>query len=387
MIPTNPLLRIIAWPASKNRERNPYNHLLYSHMKGVRVDEFSVERLLRNRYDVWHIHWPESFLNFEATAVTAALKSQAILNLMDFAHRRGSKIIWTVHNLATHEGRFPKLERWLWAAFLSRIDGYISLSESGLIAAQQKFPQLRNLPTYVVPHGHYRGEYPTGGDSDRRRCLGIARNAKVVLFFGTIRDYKNVPELIRAFRGLPDPESVLCIAGQAFQDSEALVQKAAAGDARIRVHLRYIPAEEVQNFFGASNLVVLPYREILNSGTALLALSFNKPVLVPRKGAMSELQTLAGSNWVRTYPGSLGTPELAEALRWATEEHIPGVAPLDCLDWSRIAEGTVSAYQKVVARNGLGGDVLNGALPETKVRALQAAAHGKSGSGREPGPR
>lgn len=346
-------LRILAWPAFNTREQNPYAYLLYTHMRGAEVDEFSIGKLLSRRYDVWHIHWPEMFLNVEKTAVAARLKTQAVLSLMDFARSRGTKIVWTVHNLASHERRYPRIEKWFWRAFLRRLDGFITLSESGLQRARERFPELRNLPGTVVPHGHYRGEYPHDRREDYREQLGIPSSAKVVLFFGWIREYKNVPALIAAFRGLSDPDAALCLAGREFQKSGAAksagsVRELASGDARIHLHLRHVPNDEVQTFFGAADLVALPYREILNSGTALLALSFNKPVLVPHKGAMAELQARVGRNWVRTYEGELTSEQLAEALEWALTDNRPGIAPLDTLDWDHVGKQTLAAYRNVM---------------------------------------
>jgi beta-1,4-mannosyltransferase len=39
----------------------------------------------------------------------------------------------------------------------------------------------------------------------------------------------------------------------------------------------------------AADLIALPYKEILNSGSAILALSFDRPILVPAAGALAEL--------------------------------------------------------------------------------------------------
>jgi len=346
-------LRVLAWPAFNTREQNPYAYLLYTHMQGAEVEEFSIAKLLTRRYDVWHIHWPEMFLNVEKTAAAAGLKTQAVLSLIDFARRRGTKIVWTVHNLGSHERRYPRLEKWFWRAFLRRLDGFITLSESGLRSARERFPELRDLPGSVVPHGHYRGEYPDNKRAGCRERLGIPENAKVVLFFGWIREYKNVPGLIAAFRGLNDSDAALCLAGREFpksgtSKSGGSVRELASGDTRIHLHLRHVPNEEVQTYFGAADLVALPYREILNSGTALLALSFNRPVLVPNKGAMAELQALVGGNWVRTYDGELTTEQLGEALQWAHDEHRTGIAPLESLDWNRVGEQTLAAYRSVL---------------------------------------
>ncbi len=380
-------LRILAWPAFNTREQNPYAYLLYSHMQAAEVDEFSIGKLLTRRYDVWHIHWPEMFLNVEKTAAAAGLKTQAVLSLIDFARSRGTKIVWTVHNLASHERRYPRLEKWFWRAFLRRLDGFITLSESGLQSAREKFTELRNLPGTVVPHGHYRGEYPDDSREDCRQQLGIPSNAKVVLFFGWIRDYKNVPGLIAAFRGLSDSQAALCIAGREFSKSggsrlhtstrqtsvrQTSVRELTTGDSRIYLHLRHVPNEEVQTFFGAADLVALPYREILNSGTALLALSFNKPVLVPRKGAMAELQALVGSDWVRTYEGELSTGELAGALQWAQKANRSGNAPLDTLDWNRVAERTLDAYRNVLFPSAAAEEKVAGSNQESRSASASA---------------
>lgn len=370
-------LRILAWPAFNTREQNPYAYLLYSHMQGAEVEEFSIGRLLTRRYDVWHIHWPEMFLNVEKTAAAAALKSQAVLSLIDFARSRGTKIVWTVHNLASHERRYPRIEKWFWRALLRRLDGFITLSESGLRGARERFPELRALPGTVVPHGHYRGEYPDDKRKDCRERLGIPSNAKVILFFGWIRDYKNVPGLIAAFRGLSDSDAALCLAGREFQKSGASksggsVRELAGDDARIHMHLRHVPNEEVQTFFGAADLVALPYREILNSGTALLALSFNRPVLVPNKGAMAELQAQVGRNWVRTYEGELTTEQLAGALQWAQQKDRAGIAPLNTLDWNRVGEQTLAAYRNVLFPTATHEE--NVAEPKRESRSASAPA-------------
>jgi beta-1,4-mannosyltransferase len=89
--------------------------------------------------------------------------------------------------------------------------------------------------------------------------------------------------------------------------------------------------------------VVLPFRDITNSCTALLALSFDRPVLVPALGAMAELQALVGDEWVRTYDDELTPDLLARALDWAVRRP-PGVPRLDALDWPEIARRTLSVY-------------------------------------------
>jgi glycosyltransferase involved in cell wall biosynthesis len=111
------------------------------------------------------------------------------------------------------------------------------------------------------------------------------------------------------------------------------------------------PAATAQ-LFAACDLVVLPYREILNSGTAMLALSYDRPVLLPDQGATGDLAAAVGPAWVRTYPGVMDPATLVDALAWARTQTRPSVAPLDPFEWSAIATATLGAYRRVVASHG-----------------------------------
>jgi glycosyltransferase involved in cell wall biosynthesis len=340
-------MRVIAQPAFNARNDNPYTWLLYRHM-AADVTDFSYRRALAARYDIFHIHWPELELNAFRSSIKAAARLRLKLSLIDAIRARGTRIVWTVHNLKSHDVMHPRLERWFWSEFIKRVDGYIALTSSGREAAKERFPGLARVPGFVVPHGHYRGEYPVDADIDARGELNIPSGAKVFLSFGQIRDYKNIPTLIRVFRRTKDKDMVLCIAGRPNPQSlSEELQREAAGDSRIRLHMQTIPKERVQFLFRAADLVVLPYRDILNSGSALLALSFNRPILVPARGAMGELQASVGMDWVRTYQGNLDDNELTQALTWATAPR-PKEAPLDDLEWTRIAGQTLKAYAEIL---------------------------------------
>lgn len=341
---------ILARPAFKNKADNPYNWLLYSYMKdlGVDIDESSPQKVIFNRYTIWHIHWPDLLLN-NPNIVKAFIKIQALLAQMDWARSQGVKIVWTIHNLAAHERFYPKLEAWFWQAFIRRLDGYISLSKAGMEAAQKRFFDLRNIPGFVVPHGHYRGEYLDDISSQEARALlEIPHSAKVLLFFGKIRPYKNAPQLIQAFRQFSDPNTILYIVGRPeFPVLEQEIKTEAALDSRVQLHLDFVPKEKAQVFFRAADLVVLPYREILNSGSALLALSFNCPILVPLRGALGELQTQVGKEWVHTYTGDILPSQIEAALERALNTPRAKQAPLDAWDWKELAQQTIHAYKAI----------------------------------------
>lgn len=343
-------MRILAWPAFVNRRNNPYNWLLYTHMKkqGVQVDEFSLWHLLRGKCAIWHLHWPESLMNFRYPSLANGC-AVAFLRLLDAARARGTRIVWTIHNLAAHDSQQPFLEGWFWRHFSQRIDGYICMTEGTLDKARKRFPALVSVPGFIVPHGHYRQVYKNRCSREKaRKYLNISSQARVILYLGQIRPYKNIGALLKAFGRLLDPDAVLVIAGKASSpELQKEIAAAASVDPRVRLWMDFIPPRRVQYFFNAADVVVLPYRNVLNSGSALLALSFNRAVLVPDLGAMGELKTQLGAEWVYTYQGELNETILGLGLAWGKYSQREFIAPLNAYDWNEIACLTLNAYWQV----------------------------------------
>lgn len=343
-------LAVLAWPAFVNRVRNPYNYLLYSYLRtfGVRVDEVPVASLWGDGYDVWHVHWPEWPLNMVSASVARA-GANTLLSLIDRARGKGTRLIWTVHNLRSHEQLHPVLERAFWDRFVPRVDGFISLSESGLNLAQERFPLLKSRPGFVIPHGHYRDVYPNRVDKRQaRQQLGLPAGVPVIAFVGRVRPYKNVPQLVRAFSAMSQTDAVLLIAGSVGpRHLRRELQQAAKSVPGMRLFPRFVSGRDMQLYVNAADLVVLPYQEIFNSGSALLALSFDRPVLVPEMGALGELRDQVGEAWVRTYCGDLTMETLVSALAWALERPAGIHAPLAGLEWPVLARRTLEAYRAV----------------------------------------
>jgi glycosyltransferase involved in cell wall biosynthesis len=340
---------VLAWPGLGARAKNPYTWLLCSHLAalGVRVRDFTPARALRGGYDVLHVHWPEKALNAGSLPGRVA-GAFAALAMIEAAHLHGARVAWTAHNARPHESRHPRLEEWFWSAVARRVDAVIHPSVAGQEAVEARFPDLAHRPHAVVPLGHFRGTYAdTVSREEARAGFGISDGARVVAFLGLVRPYKNVPHLIRTVRALPREAGPVVLLVGGAPHSPALageIREAAGGDPRVRLALEHVPDDDIQRYLRAADLVVLPFRDITNSASALLALSFDRPVLVPALGAMGELQALAGAEWVRTYDEGLTPDLLARALDWAVQRP-PGAPRLDALEWPEIARRTLAVYR------------------------------------------
>jgi beta-1,4-mannosyltransferase len=338
-------LRVAAYPAGRPSQSNPYTALLTAALReqGAIVDDLRFAALFLTRYDIVHVHWPEWTLDARSRRRVVTM-----LTALAWARRRGARLVWTVHNLGHHE-RTPGPSRRAWDRFARMVDGFVSLTEGGIAAARAEFPALARVPARVVPHGHYRNSYPNTTTREQARAsLSLPTGAAVVLFFGQVRPYKGVVELLDAFRAVDDPNARLVVAGRPVDaDIASAVHRAAAADKRVQLHLGLVAAEDVQRYFNAADLVALPYVETLNSGAALLALSFDRRVLGPATGAFAELSAELGDRWVTTYDGSLDAAVLGRALT-STRTLGAAHAPLDEFDWPAIGRATYDFYRSLL---------------------------------------
>jgi beta-1,4-mannosyltransferase len=181
----------------------------------------------------------------------------------------------------------------------------------------------------VIPHGSYLGAYPdTLTREEARTRLGIPDAGPVLLFLGAVRGYKGTDELVAAFHALPDPAARLLIAGKPRGDGIAeRLRAAVVADPRIRLHLGHVPDEELQVWLRAADVVTLPFRDILTSGSAILALSFGRPVVAPALGCLPET--------VPADAGILYDPDLPGALESALHRAL--AADLDIMGNAALA--------------------------------------------------
>lgn len=343
---TGRAVRIAAWPARRNEADNPYNALLSDALEraGASVDELDATTR-PGGHDIWLVHWPEDPLR-DPHRLRGRLRSAAFLLAIARSRRRGTRLVWVVHNLAPHDPARGSFERWYLGRFVRHVDGAIHLSEAGRRIAESEIEHLAAVPGVVVPHGHYRGAYgPPLSRSAARRVTGVPDDAVVLTFVGQVRGYKGVRELARAFTGVTRDDARLVVAGEGRDLEEAAaLRDLAARDRRVTVALRRHTPEELGAVVQASDAVVLPYRTVLNSGTALLALSYGRPVIVPDTPVFAELAMVVGSRWVRATPVPPTTSALSDLVDDLARLRSDDAPDLASLDWQPIAESTVEFF-------------------------------------------
>lgn len=246
--------------------------------------------------DLIHFHWLHPYLLRES-AVASITRSSRFLVEVALLKARGAKIVWTIHNLVNHDGEHAEIERWFSAQFAKQCERCFVHSQAAAEAATERFDiPLEKL--MVIPHGNYIGVYPnTISREEARHRLNVPEASRVFLFLGRIEPYKGVFELIDAFKELPE-DCRLVIAGKvANPDLLPELEARVAGNSTIQLHAKRIPDDEMQVFFNAANVVVFPFRNILTSGSLILAMSFGKAVVAPQLSSLEEILPQNGVRW------------------------------------------------------------------------------------------
>jgi glycosyltransferase involved in cell wall biosynthesis len=323
--------RLVSYPPALTS--NPYQRLLYDHLaaEGFQLveDEALQPGFLRFRWlwrnrrtiDILHFHWPQGL--WEHNRGPAALrgplstvKVAALAARLRAARALGYTLVWTIHQVDPHEGG-GRRDR-IGTRALAR-NAHVLLVHDAHTAADARARLGRAArDVAIVPHGNYRGWYPEGRPRAQVRAeLGLSDATFAFLCFGEIRAYKGIDRLLEAFAATDLPDAALIIAGRPVDAAaQTAVETAAARDPRIKPLLGFVPDERVTELFAAADAAVLA-RKPGTSGSLLLALSLDTPVVAPRSDAYDALLRDGGAGWLFDASAPDG---LAAALRDAASD-------------------------------------------------------------------
>lgn len=293
--------KVLAFPKYGNTS-NPFLININKYLEKdseLSIDEFRILMPFVRKYDIFHIHWPDYF--FVKSFMYTLVRILYFFLIMSIFKATKTKMIWTVHNLQPHNNYHPRLYKFVMKIFTSFLESIIVMSEESKKLIYEQYPALINKKYHLIYHGLYDNYENTVSKEKARKKLGIDIDKKVLLFFGRIDEYKNIPILIDEFSKIENENFVLIIAGKIENKELQEEIKSKLNCRRIITFFNFIQDSDVQYFFNASDLIVLPFKNILNSGSAMLALSFKKPLLCPNKGSLVELANIFGDKTIITY--------------------------------------------------------------------------------------
>jgi glycosyltransferase involved in cell wall biosynthesis len=255
--------------------------------------------------------------------------------------------VLTAHDVLPREPRSGqvaatrRLARRMDAVVVHSEDGARRLREEAGLAAER---------VRVIPHGAF--DYLTRLPEEVPLPEELGRvEGPVVLCFGLLRPYKGIDVLLEAFREVRGAE--LWVVGMPRMPLAPLRELAERAPGPVRLVPRFVTDPEIPAFFRRADLVVLPYRQIDQSGVLYTALAFGKPLVLSAVGGFSELAERHGAAVVAppgdpaalaaAVQGLLDDPRRRDELAAAASAAAAGP-----YSWDTVAERTLALYRELV---------------------------------------
>jgi glycosyltransferase involved in cell wall biosynthesis len=257
---------------------------------------------------------------------------------------RGRPLVLTAHDILPREPRPGQLaaQRRLY----DRFDAVVVHSEHGRMRLVDELGVDADR-VHVILHGALR---PWEGHAEVQLPAELRGGDRpVVLFFGLMRPYKGLDLLLEAWRGIQGAE--LWIVGMPRMDVAAL---RATAPGCVRWLTRFITDAEILAVMRRASLLVLPYREIDQSGVAFTGIGARVPLLLSDVGGFPEI---AATGAARTFAAG-DSAALGEALRdlladqatLADMAERARTAAAGEYAWESIAQRTLALYRQLLAR-------------------------------------
>jgi glycosyltransferase involved in cell wall biosynthesis len=234
---------------------------------------------------IFHILWFNKFIFLDRTLLNAYYKLL------------GKKLVFTAHNVDEKErdGGNNFLNRLSLRILYSLVDHIFVHTKKMKSQLTHEF-KVREDKVSVIPFG-INNTIPTSNltKAEARAKLNLGDYEKVLLCFGNIAPYKGLEYAIRAMDRLREKDDSyrLVIAGQIkgcqayWEEVEGIVEKLHLSK-YVMNKTEYIPDEEVEVFFKSSDVLLLPYKFIYQSGVLFLSYSFGLPVIATDVGSLRE---------------------------------------------------------------------------------------------------
>lgn len=324
-----------------NPPENPENKYIGTMVSALRDDGFFVHNL-DGLFSSWkhfrsiklvHLNWFENLHDDSPRkAIISFFRKFFVLSVIKFS---GKKLVWTMHNRASHEKTMAGLGRVLRRLLIAWSDTIVihtKVSE-GLII--KEYPNARHKLLYL-PHPDFIGIY---GDISSP-ADAVDQSKLNLLFVGAVKPYKNIELLIDVASGFGSAVH-LTIAGKASTPAyQASLEERAKTVKNIDLQLRFVADEELPQLIADSDVLVLPYdlASSLNSGTVILAFSYQRTVICPRIGTLADMDAVAGNLFTYEY-GEKGEhlAQLGQQIASAIEKKRGNPLALDTMGTNMLA--------------------------------------------------
>lgn len=284
-VPIRPLSELGALPASPEEARNTALHLNWlTPLTQTRPDVGSTMRVVRD--------------------AIAALERYV---------NAGGKLIWSIHNLISHEKGHLLPEMYLASEVIRLAEAVVIMNpETADLACP--FYDIPTEKLVCLPHPSYLGVYQGEISRDEaRNAFSLPQDKLVLLFFGNVRPYKGLERALDVVSEASEGfDAYLLVGGEAGGGYSAPdLQRQLTANPRVTAQIGFVESNEVHMWYTAADVVFAPFSAALNSGSLHLAATFGVPVVSPQVPASA---ALSDEPWLFTYAESASLEAIRQLI-------------------------------------------------------------------------
>ena len=275
---------------------NPYQQLMIEGLnRSGQLEAFNgpddkflgiLRSIFKYRPDYLHFDWIVSYY-FRRWWWLTLLSVPLFCAQIVLVRALGVKLVWTLHNILPHDLPMLPIHRFC-QRFLARRCEWVRVFAHNTVPRAANELRVMASKFRVVPEGDYTSTYPDEVSQSRaREKLQLPSSARIFLYCGLIKPYKGVLELVKSFGEIQQPNLFLLIAGKVMDEEYGRLIEEKLSPNVVFMN-GYIAGSDLQYYFRAADVVVLPFRNIENSGSLFMAMGFARPIIAPRRGVMLE---------------------------------------------------------------------------------------------------
>ncbi len=249
--------------------------------------------------DYYVIHWPE---NIKVADNRFAFSLKDLSNRIQLLQNRGAKVSAFFHDANPHfkQSNFYNL---LWKIIYTKTDVVFHLGQYSVNLLYKKYPESQLVKNVVIKHPLFESIPNFISREEARSKFGFNDNDFVLSFLGTFRSHKEIMLMYKIFKKLKINNKRLLIGGGDVYDYTnrltmliSRIKKWYYTGKKLTTSFgKYVDDCEVQYYYKAADIILIPRIQNLNSGVALMAMTFNIPFIAPAIGNITELAIETGN--------------------------------------------------------------------------------------------
>lgn len=301
----------------------------------------SAKKILEFNTDLVVIQFWMPFFSFAYTTIIKILRKK----------NPNISIILLCHNIVAHEASY--LDRFLTKVLFNTIDGFIVQSIS---VKKELFTLQPEAYFKFNPHPIYNIFGTPLLKEQAKKQLNLDGRENIILYFGYVRKYKGLKYLIEAFPKITKKVNArLLIVGEFYDKKKEYfeaIEKSGKAD-KIQVIDEYVPDSDVNIYFSAADMIILPYISASQSGITQIALAYELPVVVTNVGGLPEVVRDQETGYV---VNSEDSDAISKAvIDYFVNQRADGMkkyikAEQDKYSWNKMADSILNLHEEIMSQ-------------------------------------